>query len=451
VQLREGILPIEVVEATVSEITVTSYDTERNKVEKGILRSSLIEAWSPVKVGKVVKKKKLDDFVNLLNLSPDRFVSAVISRGAEPNTLSLGYEVYEANPWHFYVQVDNSGTKERQWAPRVGLINTNLLGMDDRMTLLYQGPWESGIEDNYLLFGNYGFPVFTPRLRLNLYAGRSEFDVSDDFGIDFLGRGTFYGGILSYNLFQADNWFVDIISSLSHERSEVTPTLGITSDVEMDLWSIGIDAHRSGDMSNSSVTFNRVMSIDGSSRNDFQQARLNTEPDFAIYTGSVAYSQYLDPNKVHRLSGSGRYITSDERLVPSKMTTFGGLHTVRGYKEDEIVADGGILLSAQYEFDLVKYNASKDNIETGTEKKQDEKAWLKKLAPLVFFDYGRARIKNAVPGEKGIRELTSLGIGMIFDVGDNFSSAIYYGLPLRSTDDTDKGQGRCNFSFILRW
>ena len=36
------------------------------------------------------------------------------------------------------------------------------------------------------------------------------------------------------------------------------------------------------------------------------------------------------------------------------MTTFGGLYTVRGYQESEIVADGGIIASVQYEYDIVK-------------------------------------------------------------------------------------------------
>jgi len=113
-ELQDGILPLEVVEGKISEITTTAYNINREKVEKGILRSSLIEAWSPVEVGQVVNKKKLDDFVNQLNLNPDRYVSAVISRGSEPDSLALGYDVYEADPWHYYIQLDNSGAKERQ-------------------------------------------------------------------------------------------------------------------------------------------------------------------------------------------------------------------------------------------------------------------------------------------------------------------------------------------------
>jgi hemolysin activation/secretion protein len=454
VRLQDGILPIEVVEAEISEINITSYNTERERVEKGILRSSVIEDWSPVKVGQVVKKKELDYFVNLLNLNPDRHVSAVISRSSEPNTLALGYDVYEADPWHYYIQVDNSGTEERQWAPRLGLSNTNLTGIDDRLNGLYQAPWESGIEDNYLLFGSYEFPVFTPRLYFSVFGGQSKFDTTPEGGpLNFLGRGSFHGGMLRFNVFQINGWFMDITNSLSYEKSEVTPSLFKTleSDVEMDLWTAGVGLHRSDDISNASVRFNRVQSVDGSTRSRFNKARQDADPDFNIYTLSAAYSQYIGPDKVQRFSSSFRWITTDERLAPSKMTTFGGLYSVRGYKEDEIVADEGTIMSFQYEFDLVQYSNPGDDSDNESNEVQNNGLELSKLAPLAFFDFGRAKIEDAVAGEKNTQELCSIGTGLLIDVGDDFSAGIYYGWPLRSTLRTDEGSGRFGFSFIKRF
>jgi len=457
VQLQDGILPIDVVEAEVSEINIIPYGHEGDKVEKGILHSSVIKQWSPVKTGQVVKKKKLDNFVNLLNLNPDRYVSAVISRGSEPNTLDLEYNVYEANPWHYYIQLDNSGVKERQWAPRVGIVNTNLTGRDDRIAAMYQGKLESS-QDNYSAFASYEFPLFTPALRLNLYGGKNEFDISGGEDINFLGNGSFYGGILRFNVFQTKGWFFDITSSLSREHSRVTPPLipVMGSDVDMTLWGIGANIYRSGDMSNTSFGFERVQNVGGSSQSSFWDptsgtgARPNSDRHFNIYTLFAAHSQYLDPNKVQRLSGSFRWIESNERLAPSKMTTFGGLYSVRGYKENEIVADGGVLLSGQYEFDLIKYSRSKEESETNSEQTV-EKTFLRKLALLAFTDFARAKTKNAVIGEKGVQELCSIGTGLAIGLKDNFDAAIYYGYPLRSTDDTRKGRGRWNFSFIWRW
>ena len=137
-----------------------------------------------------------------------------------------------------------------------------------------------------------------------------------------------------------------------------------------------------------------------------------------------------------------------DRLVPSKMTTFGGMYTVRGYKESRIVADGGILASLQYEYDLVKRSEAN---RTKSSKSQEKKPWLKKLAPLAFFDYGRAETKDSVAGEKGTEELYSVGFGAIVELGEHFNTGIYYGIPLRSTDDTKKGDGRLNIALTMRW
>lgn len=455
-KLRDDILPVRVMEAPVSKVTTAYYNPENEKVEKGYLRASAVDAWSPVKVGDVANRKELDDFVNLLNLNPDRYVSAVVSRGIEPNSLAIGYNIYEANPWHWFIQADNSGTKDRQWNPRIGVINTNLLGIDDTFTAIYQAPVESGWDENYSLFSSYDFPLLGPRTRLNVYGGHSEFDISPQTGpIDFLGSGTFYGGILRYNVLQTDGWFLDIKGSLEHTRSKVTPSLfpeWLGTDIKFWLWGGGVDLHRSDDMSNSSLTFDRFESLGGESTGDeFVLARTNAESDFTIYTASAAHSRYLDPNKVGRLSGSFRWTGSDERLVPAKMTAFGGMYSVRGYDEYEYVADGGILASVQYEFDLVKYEESMQTPEEREMGGEAAKPFVRKLAPLVFFDYGRADIENALTSEKEHEEFMSVGVGTILELGDNFSGAVYYGYPLEATDSTSRGKGRLNIGLMLRF
>ena len=424
-KLADEILPIQILEGRIAQISVDRYDFDRNRREKGFLKDSVLESWSPVREGDVIQKEKLDDFVRLLNLNPDRYISPVISRSSEPNALNLSYDVYETSPWHWYAQVDNAGTRDRQWSPRVGLVNTNVLGVDDRFSVMYQAPWEKGMEEEYAVFGSYDFPVFTPRLRLNLYSGYSRFDIPEA-DINFLGNGSFYGSILSYNILQINSWFFDVTGSLSNERSKVTPSLGIASDVDMELWGVGVNLHHSDDMSNTSFTFNRSENMGGSDKDNFEDARTDTDPDFTIYNFGIAHSQYLESAKVNRISGSFRLIASDERLVPAKMTTFGGLYSVRGYEEDEIVADGGMLISGQYEFDLVKAGDANRDQQEQAGRDETKKPLLRKFAPVAFIDSGRAKIKNSTAGELAVQELCSVGTGVIIETEDNFSAGIYY-------------------------
>ena len=457
VELVNGILPINILEAPVSEVRIKYYDAERNEVEEGYLRRSALESWSPIERDKVASQESLDYLVNLLNLNPDRHVSAIVSRGAEPNTLAVQYDVYETDPWHFFIQADSSGTNERQWAPRAGVINTNLLGIDDRLTALVQAALDS-FDENYSLFGSYDFPVMGPRLRLNLYGGYSEFDIDPESGpFNFLGSGTFYGAILRYNIYQEQNWFFDVTGSLSNEESEIDSSaeelFGVDvfkSDIKMQLWGIGANIHHRDDMSNTSLTINRVQNFGGSDQDSFWDpltftgARWDAERNFAIYTTAASHSQYMDQNKVQQLRGTVRWIEPTERLVPAKMTSFGGMFTVRGYEEYEIVADGGLLASIQYEYDLVRHSQAVESEAVGIEE-------LKKLAPLVFFDYGKTKVKDPVPGENDNQTIYSVGAGLAFEIGNNFSGALYYGHALKSTDDTDSGNGRLSASVMLRW
>ncbi len=452
-ELQDGILQINVLEGRVWNITVKSYDFDRLQQEPGYLKSSAVESWSPVKQGQVVQKNKVDEFVRLLNVDPDRYVSAVISRSDEPDSLDLQYDIYEANPWHWYLQVDNAGTKDRQWSPRLGVVNTNLTGIDDNFALMYQANTDS-IDENYALFGSYELPVFSPRLRLGVYAGYTEFDITPatGAGINFLGNGSFYGGTLRYNVFQMKDWLFDFVSSLSSEQSKVTPSIGLKSDVETDLFGFGTEIHRTGDMSRTNISFNVQNSFGGSSNNKFQNARINSDPDFTIYTASLSHKQFMDRDKIHELSGTFRGIFPDERLIPAKMTPFGGLYTVRGYEENEIVADGGIIASFQYRFDLTRH----ENPSYGIEQDQSgfytsEETWPPNISILGFTDYGQAKIKDHVAGEKATHELWGAGVGTLLEVGDDFDAALYYAWPLQSVDGTKTGNGKLNLSFIYRW
>jgi len=444
-------LHVEILEGTVANLEIQRYNFDRQKQAKGSLKESLIKSWSPVNTGDVINKNKLDDYLNRLNQNPDRYVSAVISRSEEPNALNLSYDVHELNPWHTYIQADDSGTEDRKWAPRVGIVNTNLLGYDDKFSVMVQAPWKRGIEDEYSVSGSYNAPVMTDRLRLGLYGGRSEFDVPGLTGIDFLGNGSFYGCTSNYTLFQMDKWFFDVTGQISRENSKVTPSLGIQSDVAMDLWGSGFTIHRSNTMVQTSLAYNRIENMGGSSSSEYELARLGASPEFVIHNVSFSHSQYFDAQKVHRFRGSLRHMTPDRRLVPAKMTSFGGLYTIRGYKESEIVADGGYIMSGQYEYNLISTNGPEEDKRTDPAANKSNTQKLRKLAPVAFVDYGRARVQDPKPGEQEDQGLSSIGTGLLIEWGDNFTADFYYAWVRRATAQTDKGDGQFNVSLMCRF
>lgn len=448
--IRRGILPVKVLEARVMEVRSRVFDPNNQPARKTYLRPGLVEKWSPAKPGTTLRQKKLNDFLNIMNLNPDRYVAAIISKSSEPNALSVEYNVYEASPWHWFLQMDNSGTKDRQWAPRLGLIHTNVLGFDDQFTAIYQAKPQRNIEDEFSVYGSYDVPLMTPFLRAKVFGAYSEYNSQGLGTFDFLGRGYFYGGQLRIHAAQYDNWFLDVTGSIIQEESRTSP-LGIqTSDVSMDMWGTGFELYKTEDLVETFIGFNQLSSY--STSGDFLTVRGSgaADKEFDIYTTVVRHSRYLDPDKVHRLSGSFTWNETDNRLVPSRMTAFGGMYSVRGYDEYEIIADGGILASLQYEYDLIQ--AQRNGYETDQARSQQEiKPFLRKLAPAMFIDYGKARIEDALPAEDTDQELCSVGGGLLMELGDNFTGIVYAGYPLIATDNTHEGKGRVNAGILIRW
>ncbi|MBN1506153.1 MAG: ShlB/FhaC/HecB family hemolysin secretion/activation protein [Sedimentisphaerales bacterium] len=457
VQRLEGdILPIRIIEGRVASIEMRHYDADGDRKDKGVLKDSLVAAWSPVKPGEGIKKKSLDDFVRLLNENPDRYVRHSVSRSDEPNSLDLIYAIYEGNPWHPYIQVDNSGTDERQWSPRIGLINTDLTGRDDRLSLMYQADLDD-LSENYAAFGSYGIPLLTPKLRLSAFGGYSEFDITPQATgglVNFLGAGSFYGANLRYSVVQVRDWFFDLTSSFSWERSKIDSDLGLSSTVNMRLLGLGFEVHRGSAMSDTSLLFDALHNVGGSDLDDFEEARTGADPDLVKYFLSLSHRQYLDKAKLNHMGGSFRTILTSDRLVPAKMTTFGGLYSVRGYPEDALVADGGILASLEYRRCLIRDLGAGKRARSDTNKK----TWPVDVSLLAFTDYGQARIEDPQPGELKTQDLWGIGLGTLITVGSKFEARAYYGWALheivRPGDDrilADEGDGAWNFSFLLRW
>ncbi len=454
-ELENGILPIHILEAPVSAVTSAYYDVNNVSVDGGYLDVNMLEKWSPAEEGKVVNRKKMNDFLNLLNRNPDRYLSATISQGADSEALAVSYNVYEANPWHFFAQVDNSGTRDVRWTPRFGVINTNLLGYDDILTAIYQVPLDSSWDDEYSIYGSYDFPVMGPKLRLNLFAGYNEFAIHDSGLINFLGRGEFYGGRLRYNAFQKDGWFFDVLGGLNYQRSKVTPSLfpdDLTTNIWMFTWNYGVELSKTDDMSDTKLSYTQERSIDTSDKDRMDDARTGPGPDphFVINTISARHSRYLCSNKVERVTASMRWIDPDDRLAPAKMTSFGGMYSVRGYDDYEITTDGGIFASVQYEYDLVR-KSQVELYDEQTENDKLRKPFLKKLAPVGFVDYGLAKIEDPTASEHYDQELCSVGGGVIVELSDHFTGTVYYGYPLINTDNTRTGKGRLNAGFLIRW
>lgn len=130
------------------------------------------------------------------------------------------------------------------------------------------------------------------------------------------------------------------------------------------------------------------------------------DSDFSSAVLQVQYAKMLTEDGL-QLQLRGSYHWANEGLLPMEQIAVGGANTVRGYRENELVRDKGMLASAQLLYPLTT-SASE---------------WGQWNA-LVFADYGTA--ENVVPSpSQSFDEMSSVGLGVQWRYKDRLSADIY--------------------------
>ena len=104
---------------------------------------------------------------------------------------------------------------------------------------------------------------------------------------------------------------------------------------------------------------------------------------------------------------------ADRGLLGLEQFGLGGQETVRGYRQDAVLADSGILLSVEGRIPLLKFGLQKKNI----------------LHLTPFFEMGRAWNIGARP-DLTTQTLVSTGLGLRLQISDKLTARLDWGIPL---------------------
>jgi hemolysin activation/secretion protein len=106
---------------------------------------------------------------------------------------------------------------------------------------------------------------------------------------------------------------------------------------------------------------------------------------------------------------AGQY--TDQPLLALEQISVGGFESVRGYLENQLVRDRGIVSSLEFRLPVLYNKAG---------------AGIVQLAP--FFDFGGAW---NVDGSSSPTKIYSTGVGLLLAPGKHFSAQLYWGYRLR--------------------
>ncbi len=405
--LNSGSVQIQVVEGELEQINISGLNR---------LRESYVRSRIAIAAKRPLNRQRLEEALQLLQLDPlISQVNAELTVGSTPGRNILQVRLREAPAFHAGVSIEN-----RQ-APSIGstggrlfVAHDNLLGFGDRLSAEYE------ITEGLNLYDfNYAIPVNARNGIIGLRYGNSDSRIIED---DFR---------------ELDIKSETRTFSLSFRQPvSRSPTsefaLGLALDIRRNQTFLLDDIPYSfsegpedGESKVTVIRFSQDWVNRGARRvlaarsqfsiglDTFDATSNNTGTDgrFFAWLGQFQWVQQLSPRTLF-LARVDAQLTPDA-LLPLEQLGIGGVDTVRGYRQNQLVTDNGILSSAEVRIPLTS----------------DPRVF--QIAP--FFDIGTAW-NNRGP-DPDSSTLASLGLSLRWLIGEDLSLRLDYGIPLIAVDN----------------
>ena len=137
---------------------------------------------------------------------------------------------------------------------------------------------------------------------------------------------------------------------------------------------------------------------------------------------------------------TSEYQYSSGKLLPSEQLDLGGYYTVRGYQENDVISDRGILIKNEIRSPVI--NISRD------QKKKSEVIYL------VFCDFGWASKVDQNILDKDNAILASLGLGLRYNLMNYVNLQLDYGWQLNRVHrlaDSSSSRSRAHLGLVLSY
>jgi len=433
--LSEGVVTVQVLEGIIEEIEIVG----TRRLNPDYIRSRLgLAAQPPINADTLLaglQRLQIDPLIET--------VSADLQAGVKPGTSILLVEVTEADSFDVVFTLDNSrspniGSNSRQ----IALSEGNLFGIGDRINLSYVNTDGS----NGLNF-DYSIPVSPHNTRVRLEGNIAESRViGEPFDVLGISSDTFQYAIgVDHPLIETPTEDLTLGFSLLHKESQTRLSI---DDIGAFPLSPGADSNGETRVTALQFTqawtkrsqrqvfaarsqFNLGLDILNASRNENAVDNPETAPDsqFLSWRGQGQWVRLLGKESLFFLRSDVQIAT--DSLLSSEQFGLGGQQTVRGYRQDALLRDNGVLLSAEARFPIARFS---------------EESTLK-IAP--FLDAGTAW--NFDGSQSNNNVLVGTGFGLLWEHGDNLSARIDWGIPLVDIDSTSDSLQDNGLYFSLRY
>ncbi len=349
-------------------------------------------------------------------------ISAELSAGTRPGQSLLDIKVTEAPTWQTEVTLDNGrspsvGTVRRQ----LQLAEANLLGLGDALRATYTNTTGSNALDL-----SYTLPVNPHNGTLSFNYGTSSSTVIEDpFDVlDIQSRAHYYELSLRQPLMQTPTQEFALGVTLSRRASGATllgeipfPAAGADADGKTRLSAVRFFQEWTQRSSKAVVAVRSQLSL-GVHALDSTLNEAAPDSRFLAWRGQAQWVRLLAKDTLLLLRADAQ--VADRPLLPLEQFGLGGQDSGRGYRQDALLADNGVFVSAEVRLPIYR---------------NTESATLLQLTP--FVDFGTAWDRSS-PSSLATNTLAALGLSLRFQWGDRLTARCDWGIPLIALESRDR-------------
>ena len=410
--IQDGRVEIRIVEGTLGSVEIET---------DGLLRQGYLSRALPTPASGPVNVVALEQRLQILRKDPRiRSLEAVLEPGPRRGESTLRLRVSEAPAFAAAVEVDNGVSPSiGSDLARVRAEHTNLSGWGDSLQLSYGRT--HGLDE---LSASYVLPFSSrgAQLETELRSSRSEVVEEPFRSLDIESRSATYGIGLRQPIDFSPATRLDLTLRAEYRRSKsflLGQGFSFTDGVEEGVSKVAVlrfgqeltrASQRQAFAARSTFSFG--VDALGASRN---HDRSIPDSRFRAWLGQVQWARRLERLDA-QLIARGDVQLSHEPLLGLEQFALGGLGSVRGYRQNQLVRDNGALGSLELRIPIFQRSEGRTRIE---------------LAP--FFDVGTGFNRRRDTRDR--QTLASSGVGLRMRLAGRFLLEAYWAGDLRNLDD----------------
>jgi hemolysin activation/secretion protein len=359
-----------------------------------------------------------------LNQLPDRRVTPLLHVGVGPGTVDIDLNVTDSLPLHGALELNNRYSVDTTELRLNGSVSyNNLWGLGHSVGFSFQlAPQRISDAEVYSAYYLLRFPEIS-WLSLIAQGTKQDSDISTLGGAGVTGRGEIVGGRAIMTLPQGKDFFHSITLGLDYKH--YTQNLTIAGNevlTPVTYYPLSLDYSASWTAPKSLTVLNTAMTFNlrgiGSDEAEFDFNRFRASGNFFYFRGDLSHSHDLPAG--WQIFGKIEGQVADGPLLSSEEFNAGGLATVRGYLESEVLGDDAVLGSLELRTPSLLATASGKN------------EWRFYL----FSEGGIVGLQDTLPEQESQFTLASIGAGTRIRLQNHFNGSLDLGIPLVSQTES---------------